>query len=199
MVISEEVVQLPVIPEFLVFETLNGKPLYYKGYQDVIATVQKPEDIMGSSDLQGILVSLINTHITINCNRKRYITSTNESGLHLGVGDNLSADIAIFDKATLGTLKGKYFDVPPKIVIEVDIKIDLNEVDGDINYIFGKSQVLFDFGVERVLWVLSSIRKVVVMQPGQDWIVTDWSNDVTVMEGCVLNVKKLLDEEEIAY
>ncbi|MBC8152109.1 MAG: Uma2 family endonuclease [Bacteroidetes bacterium] len=197
--LSEKVVQPPIIPEFLVFETLNGKPLYYKGYQDVVAGTSNPESIMGSSDLQSIIVTILVGTLWNKVDRKTYQLATSESGLHLAVGDNLSADIAIFDKATLGTLKGKYFDVPPKIVIEVDIKIDLNEIGGGLNYISEKTRALFDFGVERVLWVLSSIRKVVVMQPGQDWIVTDWSNDVTVMESCVLNIKKLLDEEEIVY
>ncbi|MVM38631.1 Uma2 family endonuclease [Spirosoma sp. HMF3257] len=187
------------IPESLIYETLNGRPLYYRGYRDVIAGTLKSEDLMGSSDLQSILVSLINTHITINRDKKQYITATNESGLHLGVGDNLSADIALFEKAKLSKLKGKYFDIAPKIVIEVDIKIDLNAIGSDVAYISEKTQELFSFGVERVLWVLSSIRKVIILHPNQDWITTDWSNDITVMEGCVLNIKNLLDEEEISY
>ncbi|QDK83873.1 Uma2 family endonuclease [Spirosoma sp. KCTC 42546] len=192
-------VDSPAIPESLIYEILNGRPLYYKGYRDVVAGTLKSEDLMGSSDLQAILVSLINTHITVNRDKKRYITATNESGLHIAVGDNLSADIAIFEKAKLSKLKGKYFDIAPKIVIEVDIKIDLNAIGSDVAYISEKTQELFDFGVERVLWVLSSIRKVIILHPNQDWITTDWSNDILVMEGCVLNIKKLLDEEEISY
>lgn len=197
--VSEEIVQPSVTLESLIYETLNGRPLYYKGYRDVVAGTLKPEAIMGSSDLQSILVSLINTYIAVNRDKKRYITATNESGLHLAFGNNLSADLAIFDKATLGKLKGKYFDVPPKIVIEVDIKIELKDTDGDLAYVAEKTQALFDFGVERVLWVLSKTQKVIIIQPGQDWIVTDWANDVTVMDGCILNVKNLLDEEEIIY
>lgn len=189
----------PAVPEFLVHETLNGRPLYYKGYRDVMAGILKPEDVMGSSDLQGIIVSLINTHVTVHMDRKRFITSTNESGLHVAKNDDLAADIAIFEKAGLGKLKGKYFDVPPKVVIEVDIKIDLKEIGSDVAYIAEKTSELFNFGVERVLWVLSKIRKVIVITPNQDWIVTDWSNDVPVIDDCVLNVKRLLDEEEIAY
>lgn len=197
--LAEETVLTETIPESLIFETLNGRPLYYKGYREVLAGTLKAETIMGSSDLQGILVSLINTYITVNRDKKRYITSTNESGLHIAIGDNLSADIAIFEKASLGKLKGKYFDVAPKIVIEVDIKIDPNSMGSDVAYIAEKSQELFDFGVERVLWILSSIQKVIILQPNQDWITTDWSNDIPVMDGCVLNIKQLLDEEEITY
>ena len=197
--LAEETVQTKAIPESLIYETLHGRPLYYKGYRDVVANTLKPETVIGVSDLQSILVSLINTYITVNRDKKRYVTATNESGLHIAIGDNLSADIAIFEKARLGKLKGKYFDVPPKIVIEVDIKIDPAGIGSDVAYIAEKSGELFDFGVERVFWILSSIQKIIILRPGQDWITTDWSNDITIMDGCILNVKQLLDEEEIAY
>ncbi len=201
MVATQESTQpdAPVIPSALIYEVLNGRPLYYRGYREVMEKNLNPESIIGSSDLQAILVSLINTHITVNRDKKRYITATNESGLHLAVGDNLSADIAIFEKEKLGQLKGKYFDTAPKVVVEIDIKIDLKEIGSDVAYITEKTEELFTFGVERVFWILSKIQKVIILIPNQDWIVTDWGNDVTIMDGCILNVKKLLDEEEIAY
>ena len=154
---------------------------------------------MGSSDLQSIIITILVGTLWNRIDRKTYQLATNESGLHIAIGDNLSADIAIFEKSSLGKLKGKYFDVAPKIVIEVDIKIDLSNIGNDVSYIAEKSQELFNFGVERVFWVLSSIRKVIILQPNQDWVTTDWSNDIPIMENCVLNVKKLLDEEEITY
>ncbi len=197
--ISEETVQTPVIPEALIYETLNGRPLYYKGYRDVVAGTLEPKDIMGSSDLQSVIVMILAGTLWNKVNRKTYQLVTNESGLHIGTGDNLSADIAIFEKASLSKLKGKYFDVPPKVVIEVDIKIALNEIGSDVTYIAEKTEQLFRFGVERVLWVLSSIQKVIVILPNQDWTVTDWGNDVVVMDDCLINVKTLLDEEEISY
>lgn len=197
--LDEEIVQTETIPESLIFETLNGRPLYYKGYQDVLAGTLKAESIMGISDLQSIIITILVGTLWNHIDRKAYQLATNESGLHIAIGDNLSADIAIFKKASLGKLKGKYFDIAPKIVIEVDIKIDPNSMGSDVVYIAEKSQELFNFGVERVLWILSSIQKVIILQPNQDWITTDWSNDIPVMDGCVLNVKQLLNEEEISY
>lgn len=196
---GEEIIQTEIIPESLVFEVLNGRPLYYKGYQNVVAGILKSESLMGSSDLQSILVTILVGTLWNLIDRKTYQLSSNESGLHLAAGDNLSADIAIFDKANLGKLKGKYFDVAPKIVIEVDIKIDLTEHNSDLSYISEKTEELFRFGVERVLWVLSKVQKTIIMIPNHDWIITDWNNDVLVMDGCVLNIKNLLDNEEISY
>ena len=187
------------IPPALVYEVLNGRPLYYRGYRDVLTGTRKVEDIVGSSSLQAILVSLIHTFVMANRDKKKYLPVTNEAGVHLDLNDNLSCDVAIFEKGTFD-ITTKYFNTPPKIVIEVDVKIDLGEFDGiDFNYIAEKTQKLFDFGVERVLWVLSKPRRVFVAVPNQDWIFTDWSNDVPVMDGCILNVKNLLDDEEIVY
>jgi hypothetical protein len=44
------------IPESLVYEMMDGKPIYYQGYQSVLNKKRKPEDIIGSSSLQAILV-----------------------------------------------------------------------------------------------------------------------------------------------
>ncbi|MBD2757674.1 Uma2 family endonuclease [Spirosoma validum] len=201
MVVTQESTQtaIPAIPSYLVYEVLNGRPLYYRGYKEVLEKNLNPESIMGSSALQSILVSLIYGHVLNNRDKKKYIPVTNEAGVHMALTDNLSCDVAIFEKGTFAVTT-KYFDVAPKIVVEVDVKIDLADFDGiEFNYVAEKNQRLFDFGVERVLWVLSKHRRVMIAVPNQDWIFTDWSNDITVMEGCVLNIKKLLEEEEISY
>lgn len=196
----DEPVQAPAVPARLIREVLNGRPLYYKGYREVLAGRAKPEEIMGSSDLQSVIVGTLYGYLWGQVDRKRYLLVTSEAGLHIGNGSNFAADIAIFDKATLPVLKGKYFDVPPKVMVEVDIRIDWDGgAASDVNYVLEKSQALFGFGVERVLWVLTASRKVVIMQAGKDSIITDWSNDITVLEGCTLNIKTLLDEEEIEF
>ncbi len=199
MITTDEAVQAPAILTRLVRETLNGRPLYYKGYRDVLEGRAQPQDIMGSSDLQSLIVTAIVATLWSSIDRKRYKLASSEAGLHIGKGNNFAADVAIFDKATLPALKGKYFDVPPKVMIEVDIRIDWDESANDLNYTLEKSQTLFDFGVERVLWVLTASRKVAVMEAGKDIIITDWSNDILVLEDCTLNIKNLLDEEEIIY
>lgn len=199
MIATPEPLQTQAIPAALIYEVLNGRPLYYRGYREVMAQHLNPEYVMGSSSLQSILVTIINLYLGQVLNRKKYIPATNEAGLHLGANENLSCDIAIFDKSAF-SLTTKYFDTTPKVVIEVDIKIDLALFDGaDHDYVTEKTQRLFDFGVERVIWVLSKSRRVFVAVPNQDWILTDWANDVPVMEGITLNVKQLLDEEAIPY
>ena len=127
--------------------------------------------------------------------------TTNEVGLHIALNDNLANDIAIFEKVKLDKLKDKYFDVAPKIVIEVDIKADVADFPNKLDdYLIQKSQKLLDFGVERVLWIITSLQKVYVIDRNDPtWYVVNWSENITVLDNCTLNIKQLLDDEEIAY
>lgn len=189
------------IPHALVYEMWQGKPIYYKGYRDVVAGKKTVQEIMSCSDLQGVLVSLLNGHLYTMINRKKYLLATNEIGLHLALNDNLGNDVAIFEKDKISKLKGKYFDIPPKIVIEVDIKVDVAEFEnGADGYVIQKSQKLLDFGVEKVLWVITSMQRVYVIDRNDPtWRIVDWSESIPVLDDCVLNIKQLLDDEEIAY
>ncbi|GAB3641155.1 hypothetical protein GCM10027423_17910 [Spirosoma arcticum] len=45
------------MPESLIYEVLDGRPLYYQGYRDVLAGHKTTEEIRGSSTLQWVLVS----------------------------------------------------------------------------------------------------------------------------------------------
>lgn len=203
-VVSEEVKEqeiTPAIPAALIYEVWNGKPIYYKGYRDVLKGHKMPQEIMSCSDLQAVVVSILHGYLFSIINRKKYLLATNESGLHLALNDNLGNDIAIFDKAQVGKLKGKYFDVPPKVVIEVDIKADVAELPGqEADYLFEKSQKLLDFGIEKVVWVLTHSQKIFVATRGENqWAVTNWNVDVPLLDNCTLNIKQLLDDEEIEY
>ena len=189
------------IPLALVYEMWQGKPVYYRGYRDVLAGKKTIEEVMSCSDLQGVLVYLLGLYIGNSINRKKYLISSNETGLHLGQNDNLGNDLAIFEKEKVGKLKGKYFDVPPKIVIEVDIKADVSDFEGKLDgYLIQKSQKLIEFGVDKILWVITSAQKVYIIDRNDPtWYVVNWSENIAVLDDCVLNIKQLLDEEEIAY
>jgi len=189
------------IPPALIYEMWKGKPIYYRGYRDVPAGKKTITEIMSCSDLQGVLVYLLGLYIGNAVDRKKYLIATNEPGLHLALNDNLNNDIVIFEKATVGKLKGKYFDVPPKLVIEVDIKADVSDfANQDTDYILQKSQKTLDFGVEKVVWVLTSSRKTYVIDRHDPrWYVVNWTEPIPLLDGCVLNIDQLLTDEEIEY
>lgn len=83
----------------------------------------------------------------------------------------------------------------------MDIKADLVDfLNEDTNYILDKSQKILDLGVDKVVWILTATRKIIVSTRNEKQaIITDWDDDILLLDGCVLNVKQLLDDEEIAY
>ena len=44
------------IPDFLIREVMDGQPLYYRGYRDVLRKLKTIEDIMPCSTLQATIV-----------------------------------------------------------------------------------------------------------------------------------------------
>ncbi len=56
------------VPAALIYELWDGKPVFYKGYRDVLAGKKTIEEVMRSaaqscSDLQGVLVSILNGYL----------------------------------------------------------------------------------------------------------------------------------------
>ena len=148
------------IPAALIYEQWSGKPVYYKGYRNVLAGTKTIEEVMRSaaqscSDVQGVLVALLTIYLGNHIDRKQYLPATNEIDSYLTLNDNLGSDVVIYEKANVGKLRGKFFETPPKVVIEVDIKADIagfeNGADG---YVIQKARKLLDFGVEKVLWII---------------------------------------------
>jgi Uma2 family endonuclease len=194
--VSEENQNIRSIPKQLVYEELNGRAYYRKGYKEVINKTKTIEEIMGSSSLQGTIISVLLSFLYRNIEDLGYEIITNEIGLHISLGNNLSSDIILYnhDDFLQYRIDEHYFNVAPKIVIEVDIKIDLGEV-SDVNYITDKTKILFGFGVERVIWVLTTQQKVILAQPNQDWIIRDWSKDFEILEGHSINLIATLEKK----
>lgn len=186
------------VPDYLVYEVMDGKPIYYRGYQSVMNKTKTLEDIMGCSSLQAELVSYLLRVIYRFIDPSKYRVYTNEIGNHIDRNNNLSNDIAIFDKVVLtpDKVNRKYPDVPPKLVIEIDTEADVSELTG-FGYIYKKSKKLLDFGVERIVWVMINTQTVTVIEPGKDWQVREWNTDIELMDGHTFNIARYLDEEGI--
>lgn len=148
---------------------------------------------MGASALQSAIVSLL-THILYKyLPFDDYLIATNEPGLHLATGNNLSNDIAVFDQSSLPTpLDDKYFSVPPRVVIEVDVKIELPTNVSETEYVYDKTQKMLDFGVQKVIWVLTKTCRTLIAQPNQPWLLTDWDTSIEVLSGCHFELNPLL-------
>lgn len=198
---KEEQAGYPEIPSYLIYEVLDGKPVYYKGYRDVLAKTKTLEEIMGSSGLQALIISYLLEICYSAIDARLFRILTNEIGSHLDKRNNLSNDIAIFDKKVLPAEKitRHYPDVPAKFVFEVDLDGELgpDESFTEHEYIHTKVQKMLDFGVEKVFWITTKTQRVLLATPGQNWEIIDWNKDIELLHGHTFNIGRYLQEEGI--
>ena len=186
------------VPEYLVYELMDGKPIYYQGYRSVLNKTKKFEDIMGSSALQGLLVSFIVSLLYKFLSEEEYWIMTNETGIYLDHGNNLAGDILIYEKNRLkaADIKTSYVEVPANIAIEVDTKADLTNLTFP-KYFKLKTTKLHNFGIDKVIWILTASKQVVVALPKQDWLIIDWNKDIEILNGKSFNIGSYLKKNGI--
>lgn len=181
------------IPKELIYEMARGSPIYYRDYDKVLTGGKTLEEVMGSSGLQSYLIILI-LNLLLSKLSGRYVVLSNEVGFKFSPKSWRSLDIAIFEKEKVkdSLLKDEYITVPPKVVIEVDTKADLKKHGDVIHYINEKTDDLLGSGVERVIWVLTKERKVMVAEKGKRWFITDWDDEINYTENIKFSINQLL-------
>jgi Uma2 family endonuclease len=182
------------IPTSLIYEELNGAPVYYRGYEAVLKKLVKQESIMGSSKLQSYITSLIFEFLILNLGKSFKVLS-GELGLNISKNNNLAADIAIFEKNSFfqSNVDSKYAQIAPKIVIEIDTKADTSLL-GDLHYYQTKTDKLLEYGVEKVVWIFTNTQTIMVAEPNQPWIIDKWNHDFKVLDQ-IINLENLLIED----
>lgn len=192
------------IPETLLYEEFGGRKYYRRGYRQVLLGLKNESEIMGSSVFQSLIVTAIIFYLKTVLPKNQYWVQSSEAGLHLDRTKNLANDIAIVEKSRLKDPKSlKYNDVPPKFIVEVDIKIDPKDysdepaVGSDMDYIFQKSEQLLDFGVEGVAWILTPSRKTLLFRPNHPLEVFDWTQEVPLFNDFTFCLQRILEEEGI--
>lgn len=184
------------IPKSLIHEIIDGKPLYYKGYKQVISGKKTAEEVMGSSTLQATIIEFILRQFFRGLDESKYRILTNEQGIHIDKGNNLSGDITIFEteKLPISAVNKHYAQIAPIIDIEVDIDIDTENFDSPESYIFIKTQKLLNFGVQKVVWISTSSKKIIVAVPDENWQIIDWHKDIEILDGISINIGKYLKD-----
>lgn len=187
-------------PEHLIYEIIDGQPIHYWGYREVMAGNKTFEEIMGSSKLQSFVVTYLVVLLGKSLDDTKYTLLSSESGLHLDSRNNLAGDVLIFDNESMPVedINEYYADVPPKIAIEVDIRADPSDMQPD-TYLYKKTQKLLDFGVEKVIWITTQAKKVTIATPHAAWQIKDWHEDIEILEGIVCNVGQYLTKRGSAF
>lgn len=186
------------VPTYLVKEILDEIPVYYKGYKAVVRKEKTLEDIMGASGLQIFIIRYLFRLLDRNLDENLFYVFTGEGGLHLDKGNNLSGDVLVFEKSVLtpDLIDTHYLNIPPLIDIEVDVEID-NSTFSDFEYIQKKTKKLLEFGTQKVIWILTKTKTIIVAEPNQDWLMIDWAKDVEILNKINFNIQNYLIKEGI--
>jgi hypothetical protein len=194
-------IESPIIPKELIYEVIDGKPIYFKGYKEYLTKEKTLDDIMATGRLQTRIINAVQKHLIQNYDTKGFEFLSNEVGIHVSLSVNFSCDLVAFDKTVLAGSEddNHYYNFPPKFVIEVDTNADIE--DGNfIEYFFTKSKKLIDFGVEKMIWILTASKTVTVMTAAEDkWITQNWNKPIEIFDGDVLILEELFRESGIKF
>lgn len=188
-----------VVPDYLIREIIDGDRWFYRGYRDVLSGLKTPEEIMACSTYQSLLVGYVYNKLWNALEDQPYWVMSNEVGNNLSKKSKVAYDIAVFDKTTLPPerISANYANVPPKLVIEVDVKIESESKTPDDIVWQIKTQKLLTSGVEKVIWFFTKTQKVLIARPNEDWILADWQRDIEIWEGLTINVAQYLAKQGI--
>ena len=187
------------IPKRLVKEVLDGVPVYYKGYRDVLNKTKTYEEIMADGLLQAFIKNWLNLWLNNKLDSAKYWILVGEIGSHLSRKNNLAHDLTIFETSVLTPAKitNKYADVPARIVLEIDCEVEYGEDKTAEEYIHRKTERVLEFGTEKVIWIFTATRKIMVATKENDWQTFDWNREVEVLDGVTFNIEQILKEKKI--
>lgn len=182
------------VPEYLIYEIVDGKPIYYKGYQEVLNGTKKLEEIIGDSTLQAWLKAQLTGILYNALMEKGYEITTGELGLKLPGSTERAADIGIF-KAERLELSPHYSPIPPDIVIEVDVQADTDS-QSEMEYILKKLDDYLSFGTAKVIWIFTDSQKVMVATAQKPWLTYGWGENIEVLPGLFINVQQIVGRQQ---
>lgn len=190
------------IPDYLVREVIDGIPFYYPGFREVMNKTKTIEEIMADSILQSLLKNFLGDLLKAHLDKKLFLVLAGETGSHVDRRNNMGLDVVVFDKTILtpDKITTKYSNVPPKIVVEIDVNVEVNDTGVDLfsDFVLRKVRRLFAFGTEKVVWIFSRSKLVMVAKPDAPLQILDWDQDVELLDGITCNIAKYLEEEGIS-
>ena len=189
---SASTLERQTIPDTLIYEMVDGSPIYYLGYQEVLAGEKTLEEIMSDGNIQAWLKTQIAALLTYQL-ASQWVVTSGEHGLQFRKKSWRAADIAIFKPENFEFVN-TYSQKAPEIVVEIDTKADLDSFGDAINYYDEKTNQLFEFGVKKVIWILTDSKKIKVLTPTERPATLEWNTDIRIIENISINIQELIDK-----
>ena len=172
----------------LTYEVVDGRPIYYRGYRGVLEGKKHPEEVMGSSTPQArLIVAIIKALLPLE--GKGYVISTNEHGIKTTRGYR-AVDIGVFRDGEVGW-EDTYASVGPTLAVEIDVKAEI-EGNAFLEYVIRKVEDLFSAGTQRIVWIFTRPRKVMLFEREKKTIIYDWKDEIELLEGIKLRLSDIL-------
>lgn len=185
------------IPEVLIYEMIDGQPIYYRGYKEYLKGTKQLSELMGSSKFQSFLATELIFLIRSFLGRDYFVFS-NELGLQFSKKSWRAADIAVIKKREIKEMDNKYLSVPPEYVIEIDTKADLSEITNALGYYQEKTGELLEFGVRKIIWIFTDTEKIMVAEKGsKKWEIFDWDQEIEFIDNLHINIHQLLVDNKL--
>lgn len=189
------------IPDYLIKEKIEDIPFYFKGFRAVLNKTKTKTEIMADSGLQLFLKSWLMALLLKNLDLLKYHVFVGEAGAHIDQRNNLSLDLTIYDRTVLtpDKITNHYINVPPKIIIEIDVNVELEDpgINTFEDYVLQKIKKLHQFGVEKIIWIFTKSKTIIIVTPDEKWEVIDWDQSVEILNGVSFNVAEHLQREGI--
>ena len=189
---SASTLERQTIPDTLIYEMVDGSPIYYLGYQEVLAGEKTLEEIMSDGNIQAWLKTQIAALLTYQL-ASQWVVTSGEHGLQFRKKSWRAADIAIFKPENFEFVN-TYSQKAPEIVVEIDTKADLDSFGDAINYYDEKTNQLFEFGMKKVIWILTDSKKIKILTPTERPATLEWNTDILIIENISINIQELIDK-----
>ena len=189
------------IPDYLVKDEIDGIRFYYRNYKEILNNQENTVETMGCSSIQWVIIEYLLEVIYASDLRKKFRVATNEGGNNLALRNNLSFDIALYDREKLKPedITKKYVQgIAPHTVIEVDTDISLDDTgfNNSEDYTFLKTKKLMQYGTQKVIWIFTASQKIVVAED-KVWQVYDFTQTIQIFENVEFNLDNYLKMENI--
>lgn len=171
---------VPKVPAALIYEMVGGKPIYYKGYKDVLNKTKTIEEITLESQLQSGLKAALSAVLYFLLKKLGYQLAAGELGINISKTGKRGAGLAIY-KVENWEWKPNFSNLPPKVVIEIDVQAELEGIT-EMDYISTKIKDYIEFGVKKVIWIFTKQQLIFVATSQLPWLTYDWSAEIEVVD-----------------
>ena len=189
--------KLERIPDWLVYEKIDGVPIYYRDYDRVLSGEKDPGEVMGSGLIHALILEVILGFLFKELKPKGYLILTGEVGFKVDSKSWYNLDVAVYRKGDIKQISEGLIEIPPRMVIEIDTKADLRKFSSPLEYFHKKTENLLNAGVEKVIWIFTKEKKLWYAERGKDWVITNWNKSLPLLEGIEMNLQNLLEKEKI--